>query len=360
MDDCWAAVKDHEAFQLTVPPLLEAAMTVDAARAAEVLDRIAGLFEVVPAAPAGQLALLASVLVRRGASPEVATRALGHGLIEALTGADAFAGSWFEMFGPKVALPHPDGDQAIYQAAVEKLTKGRRFPRRPGLARADAVEVTNGWFTLGDWALAAEGLFEFKEARLAMPRRDWAAACTQAMSVLRRDVAILAAELAVLDDETLIVVHRTEPVAFEVRVSGVMENFQLYVLLADALPGFAPDPAWVAAAGTGDPDGSDRIEAAFQLSDRYGNYVPIEGRPGDIPAVDDRRLLVIDPPPFGRSWDLGRRPEAVVPEVVLERTLDAGEAAAWQAKAGPLLLTAERQPSHFHYSRQRGVVELTA
>ena len=83
-----------------------------------------------------------------------------------------------------------------------------------------------------------------------------------------------------------------------------------------------------------------RIQGRFNLVDGYGQWIWNEGKPADIPLLDGRRVVVLDPPPYLRTWNIGRSFPMMRPEMRLERVLPAGEAAG--------------HPAHVHIQRPTG------
>jgi hypothetical protein len=77
------------------------------------------------------------------------------------------------------------------------------------------------------------------------------------------------------------------------------------------------------------------IRGQFYLADATGETIWNEGRPADIPLLGDHRLIVLDPPPYERSWNLGRAYPLMRPEVVLNRILPADEAEQWASRVAP-------------------------
>ncbi|MEU3645562.1 hypothetical protein AB0E59_19425 [Lentzea sp. NPDC034063] len=144
--------------------------------------------------------------------------------------------------------------------------------------------------------------------------------------------------LMVVDLEPLLVLHRPSGTGFEVTIGGLGDNFQLHTLLAyrlvpEHVPGEPPLDAWVEAASVGEdlqPEGG--IRGQFELSDGFGDTIWNEGRPSDIPLFEGRRVVVLGPPPYQRSWNTGRLYPMMTPLVDIARVLPADEAASWLAK----------------------------
>jgi hypothetical protein len=364
-----ARAGDISAFQHGVLALWGAVKEADAEQAGDVLERVLGLFELVPIAASAQLAVVAGALVEHGAPPDALVEVVGRGLGETLTEAGGFVDAWRHLFGSKVRLPEPDGEQELYDTSIAVLIRGRRWLRRRGLAEDEAIVRTGAWFSLAEWMVAANSLLGIRGVRAAFPRRDEAIQLVARLASARDDLACLTGMLAVLDGESLIVVHRTERRAYMVTISGVGDNFQLYTLLADALSGepaegllagIAPEPSWVAAATAGPVDAADRIEARFQLTDGYGQYIAVEGRPADIPIYGGWRVVVLDRTPYGRSWDVGRTYAGMVPEVRIDEILTPDAASRWLSNVAKPVPPAKRRPAHMHFGRRAGTLEITA
>lgn len=352
----YASARDGDlpAFQHAVVDLWE---RVD--ETAEVLDRIVPLFAMVPPTVAGQLALGAVRRYRAGATAAGLVEAVAEGLRRMLTDAVEFAAAWRRLAGRDDPLPDPDGGQEPFEHAVRTLSRDRRWPRK-SVSQHEAMRLSGGWFLLDDWVSAANGLLVLRAVRAELPHRDELTRLVRRLDALRPDMVCLAGLLDVLDDEPLIVVHRARQRAFLLTMSGVGDNFQLHTLIADTLSrhdlveDITPEPDWVAAATTGPPGTSDRTRALFQLTDGDGMAIPIDGRPALIPPHRGRRVVVIDPPAYGRSWDLGRGYEDMVPEVRLAQVLGPQDAGS---VAGPINQTGPRL-SHAHYERRTGRVSL--
>jgi hypothetical protein len=164
--------------------------------------------------------------------------------------------------------------------------------------------------------------------------------------------------LRVLDDERLVVLHPGEQKGFEVRISGLADNFQLHTLLmaeligdpqAGWLPGAKPDPAVVAAAGTGAQPANTRLgtTGAFNLwnwpalqadgtlpagQGNAGWWVWNEGNPGDIRPFEGVRVVLLGPPPYSRGWNAGRRFPNMPGELVVEHVLPPDVVRDWLAR----------------------------
>ncbi|GAA2589386.1 hypothetical protein GCM10010435_79930 [Winogradskya consettensis] len=377
IDELYAAARanDMYAFQHGVLPLWTELEGVGPARAAEVLDRILGLFALVPNPASSKLGILAGSLVAMGAPPAALAEVAAPILLENMAASVAFARFWRRAAGPKVPLPRPDQGQEAYEYAQATLTRNSRLPWRHAVAPQDAAGLAGAWFSLEDWLTLATTLLSIPEIRSSFfgdsaaadpsvaTGRDEAAQLVADLGAVRGDMDCVAGLLEVLDDEELIVVHRGAGRAYAVTLTGVGDNFQLCTLLADAFAGefpeLTPEPSWVLASSTGPVDAAARIEARCQLTDALGANIWLEGRPAGIPRADERRVVVLDPVAYGRSWDLGRTYEQMVPKVRVDRELAPQEAARWMAQIAPPAPVKGHPPAHIHFGRLTSTVEVT-
>ena len=160
----------------------------------------------------------------------------------------------------------------------------------------------------------------------------------------------------VLDDEPLVVLHPAQGKGYQVRISGLADNFQLHTLLADALIGrFAPrwlrgnrpTSAEVAAAGSGPIDqanpgaptrgnfnlwtyrGLQRDAPLPDAGDHSAHWVWNEGVPADIPLFEGTRVVLLGPPPYPQSWTTTRKFPQMAGRLQVEDDLSRGETRAW-------------------------------
>lgn len=328
-----SATRDGAAFQDAVDGLLRATRKCDdPAEMNAVLPRLGELMSDLPPSPASALAQVCGAMVHSGADAGMFAGPVSDGLADVLELAVSFVEMWRTIHGADAEVPEPDG------TAFDSLMSG--------LVGAEVEEgvaftgVTN-WLSVPIWEWAALSCLQRKAGRAAFGRRTEIGPAIERLSDAY-DLHWVAGLMGVLDDETLIVLHRRTGFGYQVRISGIGDNFQLHTLLAATLSGPAsdgllegvrPEPSWIAAATDGDlepPDGP--IRGQFNLVDAYGKWIWNEGVPADIPELDGRRVVVLDPPPYQRSWHIGRAYPLMVPEIGLDRVLPADEAAGWLAK----------------------------
>lgn len=156
--------------------------------------------------------------------------------------------------------------------------------------------------------------------------------------------------LAVLDDETLIVVDVPTGRAWRMRISGIADNFQLHTLLRGALAGEgpdriageAPDPGALAESIDAPVTGAYTMRSRWQLANGFAfgadgkidaaNYASTwiwnEGVPEDIAVLEGARVVLIEPGQIERSWNAGRVFQGMPGRLVVESRLLDEEASA--------------------------------
>ncbi|WP_405799773.1 hypothetical protein [Streptomyces sp. NBC_01506] len=284
--------------------------------------RLAALLEHVPPGPRAVTAVLVGACVERGADPVPCAPALFAAVREAFTAALEFTERWAATGGGE--LPDPGRDE-LDDRAVERAGFG------PAL----------GWWTLPQWGMAALALLGSKAVRRRIASdggelRSLVERVQSAAGDAGEDFKSLVYALRVLDDEPLIVLHRATRTAYLMRMTGIGDNFQLHTLLAGALvgglhvPGESPSAEAIAVCR--EKEGQILTTGTYNLGAPDGSWIWNEGTPSDIPVVDGTRLLVLDPPPYERSWPAGRYFPGMSGDLVLERVLGRDEAESWYAR----------------------------
>jgi hypothetical protein len=162
--------------------------------------------------------------------------------------------------------------------------------------------------------------------------------------------------LQVLDDEALLVIHVEQKKGYDVRISGLSDNFQLHTLLAGALIG-SPSQGWLegtapskravaecrdAAVAEG---GGAQMTGAFNLCNwtalrpdgslpddtgaASNHWIWNEGYPAEIAPFEGRRIVLLGKPPYERLWRAGRQFCGMVGALTVERTLGTAEVKEW-------------------------------
>jgi hypothetical protein len=286
----------------------------------------------------GDLAQLSGGMADYGTDPTVVVPVLVGRAIDALEQAARFEGLHRAAFGD---VPDPDDADQI-GPTLERFVGSAADH---GLTEPDAAMLVQAWFCAGQWVQPVLYLCQREDVRAMLPDRDRLIAAVEPMRERIGTAHWLYGLLLVLDNEPLVVLHRASGRGFRVTVSGIGDNFQLHTLLAAALvgegsagglPGRRPAAEEIAAASDGEqiePPGG--IRGCFNLVDAYGEWIWNEGRPADIPPLEGTRVVVLDPPPYERSWNACRAYPLMRPTVRVDGPLPADEAARWLAMVKP-------------------------
>ncbi len=322
-----ARSEDSDEFGRGIGRAWQEAQRADPGQLHAALAALAALVDRLPSGPAAELATLAGALVEIGA-PDAAPLAgpVFRQYRTVLAGFVQFASAWRAHTGEPVPAT---GDRPLDEVA-----------RRLGGQVGDPAlaPLLRGWYFLDSWNRPVLTLLCRPEVRAAVPDRERLIALLTEAGPDSAELHWITGLLAIVDDDPLVVLHRETGRGFLLRADGVADNFQLHTLLAAALvspglvPGRAPEPAWVAAASDAPPDTwSGTVTGSFNLVDADGQWIWNEGRPADIPVRDGRRLIVLDPPPYQRTWSCVRRYPDVPGRLRLEGQLSAEQAAGWFA-----------------------------
>jgi hypothetical protein len=280
--------------------------------------RLAALLPEVPTGPRATVAVVVGACVERGADALVCAAAVLAGVGETLASAEEFIDRWAATGGGE--LPDP-GQGALGEAVFARV----------------GPEAAHAWWTLPQWEMAAVAVLNRRAARDALTGRG------QLVSSARRVAAAvdgglkyLVYALLVLDDEPLVVLHRSSGTGYRLRMTGLGDNFQLHTLLAAELIGgghvSGRAPTAEAVAVCRDAPGQVHTIGSFNFAAPDGSWIRNEGTPAEIPAVDGVRLLVLDAPPYESSWPAGRFFPGMPGGLVLEHVMAPAEAADRLAK----------------------------
>ncbi|WP_063044866.1 hypothetical protein [Nocardia pseudovaccinii] len=286
--------------------------------------RLAELLPDVPTGPRANIAVLIGACVEGGADPVACAPGVLANLAITLGGAKEFAEKWTAA-ADGVDVPDPE-----------------QFELDPDLFEVFGFDQTLAWWTLDLWSRAGLAMLQHREVRqkFGQSGREIIRERHDALGEISdRWDKCLGYALIVLDDEPFVVLHRETGTGYAMRMTGIGDNFQLHTLVADALiggghiPGAAP--AAEAVAMCRDMPGMVHTTGSFNLVAPDGSWIWNEGTPSDIPVVDGTRLLVLDPPPYQRTWPAGRFFPHMVGDLTLERVLTADETAAWFQHVSP-------------------------
>jgi hypothetical protein len=340
------------------------------------LRRFAALFPKVPLVALGQVAINCGSLVERGGDPDIA----GPGLLGRLPRINETVGDFCSRCRALALADAPLIDELRAATVAESDDTEKTDDRTPSEILEDHVR-NEGWQQLA----ARYGSMLFEEhpysvlghmsdhffrlgliAHLSRSKSLRAAArsrpellegtlvCDQVAGSHR---SFLATILQVLDNEPLVVLHVAQKKGFDVRVSGISDNFQLHTLLAGAIIG-SPDAGWVdgeapsprAVAECRDArtseDGGDNVTGAFNLCnwtalrtdgslpegqgvEVAAHWIWNEGWPAEIVPFEGRRIVLLGRSPYIRNWRAGRQFDGMAGELIVDRMLDTAEVHDW-------------------------------
>lgn len=189
-------------------------------------------------------AVLAGACVEWGASPMALVDALPLRAAQAMM-LNAMVPELWEKAARGRPLPEPAS--ANTQQLVKVLTRRSRWRR--GMDKIDLTRIAMSWSDMDDWLNASITVMANAQFRTAVPEdvkaelRDHAAV----VGVRSQRAAWVGALAAVLDDEPLVVIDPRARRGYALTMSGIGDNCQLHILLADRLVG---DPAQGMVAGS--------------------------------------------------------------------------------------------------------------
>ncbi|WP_405520529.1 hypothetical protein [Streptomyces canus] len=288
-------------------------------------------------------AVLAGACVEWGASPTALVDVLPRRASEAMMLNEVVPEFWEKATRGR---PLPEPASASTHQLVRTLTGLPRWRR--GVDKNTMTRIAMSWFDMEDWLEALITVMPDAGFRAAVPGDVKAELCEHAAAVAHRSqrAAWVGALAAVLDDEPLIVIHPRASRGYALTMSGIGDNGQLHILLADRLvgdpgqglvAGDRPERSWAEAATSGDPRlGPDNPAIrCFRLFDGQGTYISPLGMPADIKPLDGTRVLVLHPPKGNYALGVGRVFEHMMPTLRLDRILEPAETQHWLARLAP-------------------------
>lgn len=323
--------RDEAAFGAALNELGSSIPRLEPAEVARNAAALAGEIHRLPIGIGSYVTRMLGGMCDYGAEAAVVLPALVDGALRVLANVVRFKALCTES-----GLELPDGnDDAAFPATMDSLiaaADGKLEPRQ-------IAELAESWFAGDGWIQPVLFLAQRKDVRAALPRR---AELTEAIEDAAEDLSTaqwLRGLLLVLDDEPFIVLHRATAQGWRCTMSGIGDNFQLHTLLAgefaEAVGAKPPTTTELAAATTGEVQPQASINGTFNLVDAFGKWIWNEGRPADVPHCDGIRVIVLDPPPYARSWNAGRAYPLMVPTLTVDARLPADEAARRLAALTP-------------------------
>lgn len=169
----------------------------------------------------------------------------------------------------------------------------------------------------------------------------------------------LTAMLSVVHDAPFVAIEPATGIGIAGRMSGIVDNFQLNVLLMEAVPWTGSRRVSRAAAATVRGEGPQQTKEAVEgVWDLYsyaalepGGSLPRpsdeidetliwdEGMPAHIPVLDGHRVILLAPTAYERTWH-AQRMFANLPATLDHEVLDEAAVASWLQKIGAAAATA--------------------
>lgn len=288
------------------------------------------------ASRAAFLALVCGALVERGCDPLTIAQPVTERLASLLESSAALAKACVDL------LPESE-EQDEDPVAVFEKTREQIAPRMPQQHAA--------WEALEQFWRPAIAVFSVSAEARASARhlREVAAQ----ISEYHEAGHWLCLMLAVLDDEPILAIEPRTTLGILGRISGVVVNFQLNVLLMDGFPrsGFLPRRrvrrrVVDIARGCGPQESNDIVTGVWDLYtwqaihpeltlptaagwDSSDHWIWNEGTPDDIPVFEGRRVILLGPPSYRRTWKSQRMFDNLQAKLEIERKLRKDEVRNW-------------------------------
>jgi hypothetical protein len=229
----------------------------------------------------------------------------------------------------------------------------------PGIASASFIswleDVLNRQAAGDDWAESA--FDQFWPAAIAFFSKDpearraaWRLRDALTPRVETQDGAFWVHKmLAVLHDESILVIEPATKLGFVGRMSGVADNFQLHTLLMGVFPHKNPqfiprvsEPALQVARGTGPHQAEESVKGHWNLctwrsvlpslelmQDASQHWIWGEGIPMDIPVFEGHRVVLLGPASYQRSWGSSRQFGHLLADIRITQRLAPKEIESW-------------------------------
>ena len=289
---------------------------------------------------AALVALLCGAMVERGADPAP----LAGPLLGRLRAVASEARRFFDACAARVPRDAEPEDQ------------DRAFEEARRQVAAAMPEGAAAWDLLEKFFPPAVALFSASpEARRR--GRDLLLGDVKAVSGEHQGAHWLTKMLQVLHDEPYLAIEPETGRGIEGRMSGVAENFQLNVLLMDVFPrrgllGLGMGRRRVSAAAAAVARGRGPQQTEEVVSGRWNLYawtalgedlklpdphdygsqrhwIWNEGVPADIPVFEGRRVVLLGPASYVRTWRSQRAFDVLPADLTVERQLSAPEVGQW-------------------------------
>ena len=303
---------------------------------------------------AGILGLCCGAMVEAGGNPQITIAEIVDRLPETMTRAQKFADACRDA-----------ADEAV---AVVVRTEGGTEEIEPyggdpvadfgDQVREHYPDEANAFHALDPLGLGAIAMMSRSPAIRSLVHQRQPDLLDQALGLapVHPRASFLAMMLRVLDHAPLLAIHPELRRGYMLEMFGIATNFELYILVADALigeqaggwlPGERPDPR-IAAACRNEPitPGAESTIGAYNLwnwtalrpdstlpSDGQfagsEHWVWLEGVPADIRPFEDLRVVLLGPSPYARILQAGRCFRDMPADLRVTRVLPDAEVEDW-------------------------------
>jgi hypothetical protein len=304
----------------------------------EALTAISEHFAMEDPHRAGFLALVCGALVEQGVDPSPLVAPLRQRMTTLFASASRLADAC------RARLPEPNSEQDERDPAEDFENIRRQLA-------AEMPSEYGAWEALEQFWRPAIAVFSVSPAARAASRdlRE------NARNIADYNTAghWISMILSVLDEEPIVAIEPATGAGLLGRISGVVDNFQLNVLLMHEFPKsglFArrrvPQRVAAVAQGRGPQQTSDIVTGVWNLytweaiqpglklpdSNDYGAnafWIWNEGRPADIPVFEGRRVILLGPPSYPRSWQSQRMFGHLPAKLACEQKLSKDDVRGW-------------------------------
>ncbi|MFX0062791.1 MAG: hypothetical protein ACFFC7_11480 [Candidatus Hermodarchaeota archaeon] len=319
--------------------IYEAGLKADNADRNRALSRMASLIPKVGSITAAVVALCCGFLVEHGADPLIAFQPVILRLEEIIADAIPFGKACQEegVFSGDV-----DNPEELMEAVQIKM---------PDNGQA--------WEALKLFYLAAIAMLSrSKQARQIMRTKESLQGQIIELKDINEGAHWLYIMMRVMDAEEILVLHPEHKHGYRIQISGIADNYQLQILLADALignedegwlPGERPDPQIVNLFRNQNiyrQEGVSTAYGVFNLVNWDGlqpdgtlpanvtseSWIWSEGSPIDIRKFEGRRIILLQPQPYQRTWNAVRQFSGMIGELEVLEKLSQEEVNDWLSR----------------------------
>jgi hypothetical protein len=324
--------------QAAAQSLLNAAARATAAEANAALSELAPFIALGDLSRGTFLAVVCGALVENGCDPSALSEPLSRQLQSLLESSAQLAEACNARM-PKLKGEKEDNPEVTFEHARQQVAR-------------DMPLENAAWEALNTFWRPAIAVFSVSPVARAKARtlRDWATK----IAADHEGGHWLRLMLSVLDNEPVLAIEPETRLGMLARMSGVVDNFQLNVLLMDKFPrsgilarrriskqvadvarGVGPQQTNEIVTGAWNLYNWKAIQPGLCLPDPKGAsdcWVWNEGVPEDIPLFEGRRAVLLGPASYSRTWGCQRMFDKLPATLEIERQLTKGEITDWLQK----------------------------